>query len=233
MKSIRLSLLAFSPLVILGLSSCALENKPAGPEPTRFLKSTGVDMSEQAARLPFEHSWRDPSFDISDYKHIVVRPVTTAFLRSEQWEESKSTFIPDQRRYLRQCDALARHWNRSLARAFTSPVCMFYKTADTSKPGTLILEVALTEVRFKTTDTAAGHPICAFESRVTDAATGKLIATAYDRRGPQIAVLEASKSSGSMTSPNEMICDEWSQQLMQRSNMELYPVVKRRWFSLF
>jgi hypothetical protein len=231
MNSIRTTLLAFPPLIILGLSSCGLENKPSGPEPTAFLKSTGVDMAERATRLPFDHSWRDPSFDISEYKYIVVRPVTTAFLRSEMWEESKSSRIPDKRSYLRQCDALARHWNQSLAKAFSSPVCMFYKTTDTSRPGTLILEVALTEARFQSSGAPGSLPICAFESRAKDAATGKLISTAYDRRGPGIAALGSGKSN--LAAPNEQICDEWSQQLMQRSNMELYPVVKRRGFSFF
>lgn len=229
MKSIRL--LAFSPLVIFWLSSCGLENKSAGPEPTGFLKSTGVDMSQRAARLPFAHSWREPSFDISNYKHMVVRPVTTAFLRSEQWEESKSSRIPDKRSYLRQCDALACHWDRSLAKAFSSPLCMFYKTADTSQPGTLILEVALTEVRFQTFDASGALASCAFESRVTDAATGKLISTASDRRGPEIPALAVGEKT--FAKANETICDEWSRQLVQRSNVELYPVVKRRGFSLF
>jgi len=123
---------------------------------------------------------------------------------------------------------------------------MFYKTTDTSKPGTLILEVALTEVTFQQAPTSAandngpadgvlsavtGAPLCAFEARTRDAATGKLISTSADRRGPEIRVMSSQKTS--LTQLNEAICDEWSQQLMQRSNQELFPTVKRSWFSLF
>ncbi len=244
MKSATLPLFATSVLLAFGLGSCGLEKAATAPEPTKFLKSTGVDRAEHSGRLPFEHSWRDPKVDMTKYKNIVVRPVTTAFLRSDQWEESKSATLPNKRAYLRRCNALARHWNQSLDKAFSSPLCMFYKTRDTRQPGTLILEVALTEVRFDrpaTTPTpispdgvitaVTGGPFCAFESRTRDAATGKLVTTAADRRGPQIKIISGDPQS--FAKPNETICDEWSQQLMQRSNTEIYPTVKRSWFSLF
>jgi hypothetical protein len=241
-----LSLLAVSAIASLGLSSCALEQVATGPEPTKFLKSTGVDMTQRSGRLPFEHSWFNPKVDWSKYKNIVVRPVTTAYLRGEKWEESKSATIPSKRAYLRRCNALARHWNKSLAKSFSSPLSMYYQTSDTSQPGTLIMEVALTEVRFarpaaapgaspipadSVVSAVTGPPTCAFESRTRDAATGKLVATAADRRGPEIKVIPNQKAS--FAKPNEDICDEWSKQLMERFNTEIYPRVGRSWLSLF
>lgn len=246
MTTTALSTLTSSILLTLALGSCGLKDVGTHAEPTKFLKATGVDPSQRVGRLPFEHSWRDPNADLAKYKYIVVRPITTAFLRNERWEESKSTTIPNKRAYLKRCNALARYWDRSLQKAFSSPVCMFYKTPDSQQPGTLILEVALTEVRFDSaTATAVGTPLpagsvvsvltgapqCAFESRTRDAATGKLVTTAADRRGPDIKVLDASKTS--FSKPNEQICDEWSTQLMQRFNKELFPTVRRSWFSLF
>lgn len=164
---------ATSGLVAIALCSCGLEKSGTRPEPTRFLQSTGVDVSRRIARLPFEHAWRDPSVDLTKYKHIVIRPVTTGFLRSEQWENSKSALIPNKRAYQSRCDALARHWTKSLDKAYSSPDCMFYK----------------------------------------------------------IRLMSAEKTS--LTQLNEAICDEWSQQLMQRSNIELFPTVKRSWLSIF
>ncbi len=246
MKPAILPLLVVSSLVALGLSSCGLENATTVPEPTGFLKSTGVDVSQHSERLPFEHSWRDPKVDMTKYKYIVVRPVTTAYLRSAKWEESKSAAIPNKRAYLKRCSALARYWDKSLAKAFSSPVCMFYKTTNISQPGTLVLEPALTEVRFDRqvstvgADTitpggmvsaVTGPPNCAFESRTRDAATGHLITTAADRRGPEIKVVP--KENQRLAKSNEAICDEWSRQLMERSNTELFPKVKRSWFSFF
>jgi len=238
--------LAASALLALGLGSCAVEKAVNRAEPTKFLKSTGVDPSQRSARLPFEHSWRDPAVDMTKYKYIVVRPVTTDYLRSEQWEESKSPLVKNKRAYQKRCATLASYWNKSLGKAFSSPLCMFYKTTDTSRPGTLVLEIALTEVRFNQSVPAAGGtpipsnsiisavtgpPHCAFESRTRDAATGKLVTTAADRRGPEIRILGAEETT--LAKPNQAICDEWSQQLMQRSNQEIYPTVRRKWFSIF
>ena len=246
MRSATLPSLAASLLLACGLVSCGLEKATTRAEPTRFLKSTGVDATQTIARLPFEHAYRNPSVDATKYKYIVIRPVTTAYLRSDQWEESKSAAITNKRAYLKRCNALASRWNKSLNKAFSSPLCMYYKTTDTSHPGTLILEVALTEVRFSqnipkagTTPIPAegivsavtGPPLCAFESRTRDAATGKLVTTAADRRGPEIKVIE--QETKNLAKPNEAICEEWSEQLMQRSNKEIYPTVKRKWFSIF
>lgn len=246
MKPATLTLLTASALLALGLVSCGVEKSVTRVEPTKFLQATGVDPSQKIARLPFEHGWRDPAVDMTKYKYIVVRPVTTAYLRSEQWAESKSPLIRNKRAYQKRCAALASHWNKSLGKAFASPLCMFYKTTDPSRPGTLVLEIALTEVRFSQTVPTAGTtpgptegilsavtgpPFCAFESRTRDAATGKLVTTAADRRGPAIKIVPAANST--LSTPNEAICDEWSQQLMQRSNQEIYPTVKRNWFSIF
>ncbi len=246
MQFISLPLIGVSVLLALGLCSCGLEQAVTPPEPTKFLKSTGTDMAQRSARLPFEHSYLNPKVDMTKYKNIVIRPVTTAYLRGEKWEDSKSAVVPNKRAYLRKCNALARYWDKSLAKAFSSPLCMFYKTSDTSQPGTLILEVALTEVRFDRQVSApdgpdispggvisavTGPPSCAFESRTRDAATGQLVTTAADRRGPEIKVIPNEEQA--FAKPNEAICDEWSRQLMQRSNSEIYTKVNRSWFSLF
>lgn len=251
MKAATIVRLAIPLMFAIGLSSCGVEPVAVNHvEPTRFLTSTKVDTTKKIPRLPFQHSWRAPDTNIEDYKNIVVRPVTTSFLKTDKWEESKSAFIPNKRAYVRETQKLTRYWNRSLAKSFKSPVCMFYKTNDTSQPKTLILEIALTEVRFdraaKTpaakpdsttpppgtvTTVLTGVPVCAFEARVRDAATGKLISTAADRRGPELTVIGSTKDT--FTKPNEKICDEWADQLMKSSNIELFPKVRRKWFSLF
>ena len=245
MKLVPIAPLSASVFVALVFSGCGLEEASKRPEPTRFLTSTGVDTRSTIERLPFEHAWRDPDMKIADYKYIVVRPVTTAFLNKDQWEQSKSAFVPDEKTYMKRCSELARYFTKSLNKAFSDPICVFYKTTDTSRPGTLILEVALTEVRFDSTvrvDPEAapdgnvsglltGLPICTFEARVTDARTGALLTTASDRRVPEIKVIDQEKTPGAV--PNERICDEWSRQLMEASNIEIFPTVKRSWFSIF
>lgn len=245
MKPATLAKLAIPALFALGLASCGVDPVTTRTEPTRFLKSTGTDTTQRIQRLPFEHSWRDPKVDITKYKNIVVRPVNTSFLKTDKWEDSKSDYIPNKRAYQRRTQALARYWTKSLNKSFSSPICMFYKTTGTGQANTLILEVALTEVRFdraaspatpppplpagSVTTVLTGVPVCAFEARVRDASTGKLVSTAADRRGPALSVIASDKKS--FTKPNEQICDEWSDQLMKSSNIELFPKVRRSWFS--
>jgi hypothetical protein len=159
----------------------------------------------------------------------VVRPVTTQWLRAEQWGDSVSEFVPGRKQYVRQCGVLARYWTSSLKKAFSSPVCSYYITDSTSRPGTLILEVALTEVNFGRPPAGVGN--MAFEARVKDAATGKYIAIAADRRATisKISALD----QGTFTRANQALIDEWSQQLMEASNKELFPTVGSSVFSPF
>jgi hypothetical protein len=226
MKFTNLLSLILSASIALTLTNCGLGKFGGKPEPTRFLKSTGTDVTQQSGRLPFQHAWRDPKVDISTYKNIVVRPVTSSFTKAENWKESQSKFLPTKRRYTRRCERLAQYWTKSLNAAFSSPVCLFYKISDTSQPHTLILETALTEVRFGQSPLA----ICSFEARVIDASSGKLIATVSDRRRPSVTALAGEKKS--ISTLNEAICDEWSKELFEASNQELFPVVKRGPFGI-
>ncbi len=212
-------------LALLALSSCGLDQAVIPTEPTKFLTSTGTDTTHRIDRLPFQHSWRDQSVDISKYKNIVIRPVTTRYLRRDRWEASKSKEIPNQRAFERRAEDLARHFTRQLNIAFYDPICVFYKTTDTSKPNTLILEVALTEARFP--DPALKPldiPLCAFEARVRDARTGKLFSTAADRRGPDLLIGDEKPR----ITDNKEICSIWARQLMESSNKEIFAKVRRK-----
>lgn len=214
-------------LALTGITSCAVQ-KMATPAPSSdFLKSTGAETAGKISRLPFDHSWRSPATDPTRYKYIVVKPVSITWLRKEQWDESKSEFMPDQKRYLKESRELASYWTKSLKKAFSSPICSYYITDSTSQPGTLVLEVALTEVNYGIPPAGVGS--MAFEARVKDAATGKYIATAADRRATISKVLDFNKDT--YTRANEEMIDQWSQQLMEASNKELFPKVGKSYSS--
>ncbi|MFD2256360.1 DUF3313 family protein [Luteolibacter algae] len=224
-QSTALLLLAISA----ALSSCGIEHAVAPAKPTKFLTSTGTDTTARFSRLPFEHSWRAPEVNVTDYKNIIVRPVTTAYLHDENWERSKSAEIPDKKAFKKRSDALARHFTKQLNIAFSDPICIFYKTTDTSKPHTLILEVALTEAHFP--DPAVKPlevPYCGFEARVRDAKTGKLISTASDRRGPDLHLNE----NNPHITDNDEICSIWARQLMEASNREIFANVRRKFITV-
>ncbi len=226
----RMSILRFAAtLFVSGLTGCTV-GKIATPAPTSpFLAATGADTSGRLARLPFDHSWRSPKVEPTTYKYIVVRPVSIKWLRKEQWNESVSPYVADRRSYLKQCGLLGDYWTKSLRKAFSSPVCSYYITDNTSQPGTLILETALTEVTYGSPPTGLGS--MAFEARVKDAATGKYMATTADRRATVSKVAEFNQKT--LTTANEQILDEWSQQLMESSNKELFPKVTSSVFTPF
>ncbi len=211
--------------VCVALASCGLDQAVAPAKPTEFLVSTGTDTSEKIARLPFEHSWRDPGMDLSSYKNIIIRPVTVKYLRLENWERSKSAEIPDQRAFEKQARGLADYFTKRLNISFSDPICLFYKVSNPSKPDTLILEVALTDAHFP--DPAAKPldvPVCAFEGKVTDARTGRLLVTVGDRRGPDLHISE----DDTHLTDNREICAIWARQLMEASNKEIFSTVRRK-----
>lgn len=170
---------------------------------------------------------------------IVVRPVTTAYLRKDEWKETSRTSTPTHKANLKQSKELARYFSAALKRAFASPVCGYYLTDSPNQPGTLILEVALTEVISgrpagdpgAMAASGGSSPGVAFEARVRDAASGKTIATVADRRGSQFKLLGDKPSS--YAKANQEICDEWSLELMRATNKELFPTVSRSWLAPF
>ena len=99
-------------LITFGLTGCVLEN--AAPPTTAFLTGTGSDLSATMSRLPFDHAWRASEVDFTQYTHIAIRPVTTAYLDHESWTDSQSPLIPTRKIYDDQVAELAKHWTRSL-----------------------------------------------------------------------------------------------------------------------
>ncbi|MDP4847937.1 MAG: DUF3313 domain-containing protein [Akkermansiaceae bacterium] len=216
--------------LLLALTSCGLDHAVTPAKPTELLTSTGTDTEKRSSRLPFEHSWLTQDINVLDYKNIVIRPVTTRYLHADEWERSKSASIPDQKAFVRRADQLARHFTKELNTAFSDPICLFYKTTSTSKPDTLIMEVALTDAHFP--DPAVGNikeiPVCGFEARVRDAKTGKLIATVSDRRGPDLHL----QGEDTHITDNEEICSIWARQLMEASNKEIFSSVRRKFITV-
>ena len=246
MHNIRQILSVGIAVAALALGGCAVERSVTKAEPTNFLRSTGTAQSGKIGRLPFERSWKNPALNAANYSRIVIRPVSTEHLRTGQWKESVSTFITSEQTFKTHAAEVARYWDNSLSRAFASQQNRFTRTGDTSQPGTIVVEIALTEIVFgRPVANAASYavsgggvansmlfaPSVAFEARVTDGATGQLLATASDRRSTKIKLIDFNKFT--FTKSNKEICDEWSQQIMQAFNTEMFPTVKRSWFSAF
>lgn len=231
---------------IFALTGCAAKRAVSKAEPTAFLNSTGTAGAGKISRLPYERSWRNPSVKVSNYSRICFRPVTTAYLRAEMWQQSASPFITSKEDFILQAAGLAQTWNASLRNAFAVPENRFAVVNDATQPGTLVVEIAITEVVFgRPVANAASYavsgggvaygalfsPSVAFEARVTDGATGQLVATVSDRRSTKIKLVDLSKFT--YTQSNRQICEQWSGEFMKAFNVSLFPKVNRSYFGLF
>jgi hypothetical protein len=244
-SSLRLA--TFSALTIGLLSGgCAVQRAVSKAEPTAFLKKTGTANAGKISRLPFERSWRDASVDTSKYTRVVIRPVTTAYLRSEKWTDSASTFITGEQSFQQEANKLAKYWDGTLRSTFRTPQNQFTLTQDSTKPGTLVIELAITEIVFGrpvanaasyavpgggVVNSALFSPAVAFEARVLDGASNRVIATAADRRSSKIKLVDFNKFT--FTQANHEICKDWSVEIMQALNVDLFPKVQRKQVSLF
>jgi len=237
--------IASCAILALSLSSCGLNQPTSSITHTAFLSKSGAPPSSQIARLPFQHSWHHRSMKMDRYKNIVVRPVTTRYLDTSLWTNSRSPWIPNKNAFVRDSNRLAKYWDVALKGSFSSPLCSYYLKPDADQPETLILEIAITEITFARPtsspgapaalgtliNTATGPPLVAFEARVKDAATGKIVATASDLRTDRLELRNFTRAERAKA--NQEICTEWSEQLMQTTNRELYAKVKGSWFSNF
>ena len=230
----------------IAITGCAWNREMTSAPPTQFLQSTGTPMTNKVKRLPFDHAWHAPDAKFKNYTHLVLKPISMAYLRDDQWKESASSMITSREKYLEFATEVARNWSVSLVNAFRSADNRFILTSDKSQPGTLVLEVAMTEVVFGRPETYAASwavtgggiaesaflaPTMAFELRVLDGATGRVVATAADRRSTRIKLVDFNRFT--ITKANQEICNEWSRQIMQAFNKEKFPVVKRQAFSAF
>lgn len=249
MKSIlivRPVLKSLAAILLCALSGCATEKLVKDAKRSSFLASTGTPTTGKIARLPFDHAWKSPSLDAAKYSRLVIAPVTLSHLRIGQWKDSASAQITSEAKYLQTAEELAAYWNQSLNRSFHGPGGRLEITRNPALPGTLILEIALTEIVFGHPGTYAASyavpfggvaesamfsPTVAFEARVRDAATGKIVATASDRRGTRLKIVDFNRLT--ITKPNKEICDEWSLQLMEAFNKEMFPKVKKKLFTPF
>jgi hypothetical protein len=243
---LRTALVAGASIAALGLSGCAVHRLTSKAEPTSFYHSTGAPESATISRLPFERAWKSPTLDGSRYSKIAFRPVTTAYLRSDMWQQSASPFITNEAEFDQQASELAHYWNKSLHAAFNTPKNRLAVTHDSAQPGTLVVEIAITEVVFgRPAANAASYavpvggvafsatlnPAVAFEARVRDGATGQLLAVVSDRRNTKIKLLDISKFT--YTKSNQQICDAWSKEIMESFNADLFPKVNRSRFGVF
>ena len=62
---------------------CATQRRINDAPPTAFLDIQGVDRSSKLEHLPFDYSWVTPDLEPQRYSSVLIAPVSTEFLNTE------------------------------------------------------------------------------------------------------------------------------------------------------
>jgi hypothetical protein len=182
-------------------------------------------------KIPFNKFWRDSDVNWKSYKQIYVAEVNTSYmLKISNWQEGerKGHFKQD-------VTDLAVYTQEAIIKAFRDDPNHRFKVADSPThdrhalvfemalvevvPSKIVLNIldyapfyvgdAITAVRFMMSDEST----VAFELRVRDAATGKIILLAADREAQRFAPVDVRQLS--WYSNVKEIIDEWSKEFVE------------------
>jgi hypothetical protein len=180
---------------------------------------------------PLNKFWRRPNVDWKSYNKIYVADVATAYvLKANAWEKGECIM-----KYDHDLCNVANYQRASIIKAFRKDKHHHFEVLDhpTRDPHALILEVALVQIvpSKVTLNLAENTPFyvgdgitvvrfiiddkscAAYEARIRDAATGRILVLAADREDEQLALIDLR----GLTWYDDVhgIIDDWSKQFVQ------------------
>ena len=218
-------------VAVLGLS-VGLSGCKAGPTmSTSFVKS---EVMANDPSLPFHLVWKSPTFDKSKYKKLYVAPVNIDYMfKNTEWEGSAQAGD-----FQKDVEELGTYFREAVKKAFREDTKARFAVLNipSTSEDTLILEMAITEiVPSKVVLNALGYApfgiglaikgvralakdrsTAAFEARIKDAATGRVVAMIADCEAEQNAVV--SVRGLTWFSHVYVIMDKWAEQLVKLAN---------------
>ncbi len=203
-------------------------------------KAGFVDSSREISRpdLPFERVWVQEGVDWKKYKQINVAPVSTMYvMQTDSWKS-----VSHYGRGKEDVDKVAEYMQKAIIKAFKDDPNHRFTTVSSPAAGSLILEIALTQLTPNSPALKAAGMIpiygwaakaidqmdpstVAFEARLRDGATGDIIATFSDCRKQKATVV--SVDSLTWCSYAYKIIDDWAGELVEIANKRPGQVVKK------
>jgi hypothetical protein len=232
-------------MLLLGSLNCGAARKLEPAPPTPFLNIPGVDRTDKYSNVPFDHTWIAKKFDEKKYTKLIIAPVILEHLSSENQLESTSVFVPTKEAYDKEVNLLAEYTAQSFRKAFAEDPDKRMQVVEQPGPGTLVLEIALTQVIFGHPGVYAGsfasplpgtgviasaitQPSVAFEARLKDAQTGEVMATAADRRTPVIRIVDFNQLTA--VSPCRDIVNKWADVFVEVFKEGRLKKIRAKWF---
>ncbi len=197
-------------------------------DPSRGAGFVPTERMAKQGDLPFNKAWIKAGLDWRRYHSIYIRPVDTGYLlQTDLW---KQTF---RRGHMKE-DArmLARYMEDRFRTAFLTSRSNHLRVVESPRPGSLVLEMAITElvpshvvmealgyapygggVAAKAISRATGG-VCtvAFEAKVRDSHTGKVVAMFADREQQKFKPVDLQAFTWYGNARN--IVDEWADQFV-------------------
>jgi hypothetical protein len=197
-----------------------------------------IENPEQTAKitfLPFQRAWISPDFDKRNYNELVVAPVNTQYMLKMDWLHDMSTasWFGGVKKDIEE---LAVYFHGQIVKDFNEDPQHRFEIIDSAAQGTgkaLRLELALVEIDPSMPvlhaagwltpggGTAAGvvnQRRAAFEGRLRDLKTGKIVATFADRNSQDVGPLDLTRLT--WYGPAKGIMDMWAKQFVQVANRE-------------
>ena len=231
-----------------GLAGCASVDKTAqvATERAKAKPSEGagfVQMDEMSKRadLPFNKVWVKAGVDWKKYRTLYIKDVNTKYLMESNWWQ-KSVRKNDMENDVR---GVATYMQNKFREAFRLDPQNRFQVVAVPEPGSLILEMALTEL-------VPSHPVMealsiaapygsgiavqaaakesggkctvAFEAKIVDGADGQVLAMVADREQGKVAPLNLRALT--WYGEANVIIDEWAGQFVQVANKRPGETVK-------
>jgi hypothetical protein len=213
---------------LLLLAGCAAY-KQVAPISNTFLQD--VDVTKKLKNMPFQHSWvwvndtRQAKFS-----SIYIPPVVIDTLPPDASLPSLSAFILTDADFRAKAREVADYFREQLIDRIRNYPNNSYQIADRRGRGTAVIEIAITELEFSHPAAYAGtfaspmpgtgaalaavvQPHAAFALRISDGESGRLIATAADRKFPPLRIADLNQLT--VSSPVREICGFWAEEIVQ------------------
>ncbi|MGY6276061.1 DUF3313 family protein [Methylomonas sp. MgM2] len=192
------------------------------------------ERQSKRADMPFQKVWIRPGFDKAEYRELVVAPIDTRYMLKMDWlhKLSSANLIGDVKK---DTEELAKYFHDRIVKEFREdPNHRFtvIEFAQQHRYPALRLEIALIEIDPSDSvlhalswagpigsGTAAGainQRRAAFEARIRDLQTGRLVATFADRDTADVGPIDLTRLT--WYGPAKGIMDRWAKQFVQVAN---------------
>jgi hypothetical protein len=232
MTKILLTICLLAGLTFAGCKAGEVPNTSFNPHP---------ELMSKDANVPFQRTYWNDKFDPRAYNKIVIAPVNTDYLATENSWESFNLANLDKEKLKKEIADMADYTQKSFIKAFTDDPNHRFTVVDTAGPNALVLETALVQVvpsrtvlgvvgcvspgiaatvgmaggaASKSQDVGKG--VVAIEGRFRDGRTNEIIGMFADCEHPKSAIIDLKALN--WWAPAKAIIDDWSRQLVEAAN---------------